>query len=407
MLLEQIFLTEKLGTLKSLNVGQMINILKQSKAGDGRRGEYATPVGKKFGGDWTSHPAIGSKSEIVDVGVIKNGIGGLRKAYKAHESAEAFALYVDGKAVAFGKFTADTLGGSSRTGILAYDLSPFKEKIEKDRIKARELSSHRVETNKRWNYKTDKYEDEINVYHGKIMSTAGLKEFLQELQELADGKAITGKLVLADVKAQEKRRERYSISMSQGEALTGLEALRKRLAKYKISKKPTASSIEDFLKTAFSGAGKVVQFAGRGYSTTPQNSYASDSMKPLDILSGKSFAVRYSSVDPGSYESIEVKYAFNKADGTLKPFKVTWKEDHKTRTVALEPDMFLKRELGIKSLDKDTIIKAILNKIKSNQDYEARGMIDAARKAGHDYPEFKAIEKSLNAKNKKGEDDEE
>lgn len=401
MLLEQIFLTEKLGTLKSLNVGQMINILKQSKAGGYRSGEHATPVGKKFG-----DPAIGSKSEIVDVGVIKNGISGLRKAYKAHDSAEAFALYVDGKAVAFGKFTADTLGGSSRTGILAYDLSPFKEKIEKD-VKARELSSHRVETGKRWNYKTDKYEDEVNVYHGKIMSTAGLKEFLQELQELADGKAITGKLVLADVKAQEKRRERYSISMSQGEALTGLEALRKRLAKYKISKKPTASSIEDFLKTAFSGAGKIVQFAGRGYSTTPQNSYASDSMKPLDILSGKSFAVRYSSVDPGSYESIEVKYAFNKEDGTLKPFKVTWNEDHKTRTVALEPDTFLKRELGIKTLDKDTIIKAILNKVKSNQDYEAHSMIDAARKAGHDYPEFKSIEKSLNAKNKKSEDDEE
>src|SRR5271167_1365708 len=132
MLLEEL-LYEKLGNLSQLKVGSMLNILKQS-AYQKRRGGYEVGfTGNKFGGGGYSgsRGGFGSTSDIVDVGVIKGGIGGLRKAYKAHEDAVGFALYVGGKAVCFGKFTPHELAGSSRVGLFSYDLSQFKAEIDK------------------------------------------------------------------------------------------------------------------------------------------------------------------------------------------------------------------------------------------------------------------------------------
>src|SRR5271154_6472566 len=149
-LLYESTLFEKLGSLTDLKVGSMINILKQSGhmgSGSGRRasGPHTSHIGNKFGADHTRSD-IGANSQIIDVGVLKDGIKGLRQAFKKHESAKAFALYVGGKAVAFGTFDAHALGGQARGGIFAYDLTPLESEVKANH--AAKVADH--VTNKRW-----------------------------------------------------------------------------------------------------------------------------------------------------------------------------------------------------------------------------------------------------------------
>ena len=73
-IIEETVLQENLGNLAKLNIGPLINVLKQPS--NGRSGS-AGPVDKKF-----QTYNIGSTSEIVDVGQLKDGLKSLRKAYK-------------------------------------------------------------------------------------------------------------------------------------------------------------------------------------------------------------------------------------------------------------------------------------------------------------------------------------
>src|SRR5271163_4733907 len=149
-LLYENILVEKLGNLSQLKVGSMINIVKQSGnmgSGSGRRssGPHTSPIANKFGAGHTRSD-IGANSQIIDVGVLKDGIKSLRQAFKKHETAKAFALYVGGKAVAFGTFDAHDLGGQARGGVFAYDLTPLEGEVKAHH--AAKVADH--VSNKRW-----------------------------------------------------------------------------------------------------------------------------------------------------------------------------------------------------------------------------------------------------------------
>src|SRR5271167_4956320 len=317
-LLYENILVEKLGNLRSLNVGSMINILKQGKTYHRSHGSghyfSAREAGTRFGGgvrgEGRNQLDISEASKIVDVGVIKGGIGGLRKAYKEHPDADAFALDVNGKAVCFGTFTSETLAGASRTGLFAFDISQFKDKIEKNytekRAKASDwdrkygdmkdeksdtkLSSYSEEGPDSWDVRRaeekGKPKPKNKIFHGQAKDTGSLRAFLEELIQLADGEPITCKLVVTDPNLRSKRSKRAHYKMTGDEIYSGVEALKIRLAKYKISKKPSVDNIEDFIKMTLNKNVKVIQFGGKGWMTTPTSS---EKLNAIDILNGDSF----------------------------------------------------------------------------------------------------------------------
>jgi hypothetical protein len=435
-LLNEGIILEKLGNLAKLNVGSMINILKQKfsqGSGSGRRASYdrASQTGKRFGGGdrdngyWYDREGFGDTSEVIDVSLNRKIplIAAVRRAYKEHEDAIAFALYVDGKAVCFGKYTAETLGGSARVGGLAYDFTIFKDQLDKQHADAladhkekkrwgqepqpRKLSSHKEEEHDSWTQERRKRDGKAplppKVFHGEAKATGNLKEILEEIEQLAGSRKITCKLVLSDKKGMAKRGERSkNRPVDQSDLMKGLGDLKTRLAKYKIAKKPTADTIEGFLEATLKGI-KVIQFAGQGYSTTPDVQYGQDKINPISLLNGKPFHISYKNVEPGhSSDSVDVYYIFDKETGKLEPWKASWRQkgSYETITAALKPDTYLHQELGVKSKNKDEqkdeILKHILTKFKASP-ASAKQLIKTARAAGHDYPEFKAIEKSLAA----------
>lgn len=386
MLLEHLIqLNEKLGNLKQLDVGPMINMLKQNLYHRSRKHDsLTTPTDSRFyygQGVWNT---IGSESEIIDAGVMKKGIADLRKAYRTHGENDiaAFAIYVDGQAVAFGRFSFFDLGGSSREGILAYDLTPFKDEIEQD-SPSRKLTSYRKE----------EFSGKVREYYGQPYSTGSLKEFLERLVHLAKtkGQTVTMKLVTVDLNANRKRAERAE-RLTNKEIYTGLNALRQRLLQHKINKKPTANSLEEFVDMVFRNAAKEIRFGDHAFRTTPVDSY--DMLKPTEILGGKAFTVEYRSIKDRT-DRIELSYAFDKETGTIQPFKARYY----SQVVALEPRMFLQREYGITKLEKQDILARVLKFVKEGNHFKAEQLIQQARKLGHDYPEFKTIEKSINLEN--------
>jgi hypothetical protein len=145
--------------LRSLNVGKMFDILKQS--------ERSRSIDKKFIGAGGGQ-GIGATSEVVDLGVLKKPlIGALRKAYKKYPNARAFAIYVDGKAIAFGKANDYTLAGGSREGVFAYNLAPLekeidaKHKADLDAAKT-DYERHSIRKQKITNYTDDSEYKQIN-----------------------------------------------------------------------------------------------------------------------------------------------------------------------------------------------------------------------------------------------------
>lgn len=382
-------LVEKLGNLSQLKAGKLINVLRQGTYG--RSHLTASEDGSKF----SSIPGIkvlGTESEIVDAGVIKKGISDLRKAYRQHggedEDVAAFALYVDGQAVAVGRFSTYDLAGSSRFGLLAYDLTPVKDALSP---KAKVTSAKQEE-----NWRTGKM---VN-FTGEITTTAALGTFIEKLLGLAGDKRVTCKLVLADKELVGKRRERHA-RLTGKEVFTGLEALNNRLKKFKLSKMPTADTIDEFIEKAKTETGKAIQFAGRTFSTTPR-SYG-EKIDPIALLSGKEieFDVSYENVEPGEYDSLLIYYVMKPKTGSIAPWKAVYnsKVDDKLErvTAVLDHERYLKRHHGVKDAsDKNDVMKALLTRVKNGEKMQAKEMISALRQAKKDWPELDVVEKSLN-----------
>lgn len=411
--LAEAILVEKLGTLAQLGVGPLINILKQHKGG--RHG--LTHVRSKFDTGY-GYSQIGSTSEILDIGPVKKGLTDIRKAYKTISAererggAEAFALYIGGKPIAFAVFDAEALAGSSRTGKLAYDISAFKPAIEQiDQARTAEIQAKRSwaqpaaptrittardREERHYDSRKDTYDVKSHTYQGEITTTSQLKEFFELAEKIAGivGQPLTAKVVLGDMTAFQKRQKRYSVRQIED----GAKDLKTRLAIYKNQKKPTAETIEDFIAMSLKNPGKQARFAGQTYSL---KSTSYDKLDPSELLRGKPFEVRYSSADPGSYDSLNLTYAFDAATNQLKPVLAVWfdRRDPANRysrqEAALDPAGYVKMKLTVTDLDnKDIVVKKILELFKSKRYYEILEIINSLQKLGADWPELAAIQKS-------------
>jgi len=406
-LLYESIILEHLGNLAQLKVGAMINILKQTGhmgSGSGKRasGPSTSPIGRRFGNSY-SGSEIGASSKIVDVGVIKDGIKGLRQAFKKHSEAKAFALYVGGHAVAFGSFDAHDLGGQARGGLFAYDLTSLESEVNKEHeanlakhktqswttpptrlatssfhrkmpegtlvyadvadkdefikgllklVRAEKYGavkasimlakkdghklpefdsiiksvehSEKIENQDRYISRWDRERDEVKNYQGKITSTGEFMHFLTRLIVLADKKPITAKLVVRDPDLYQLRVDRNKRRPAELSTQQSLEDLKIRLTKFKLAKKPTVNSIHEFIDEAKKKVLKVVQFDGRSWSTIPKKTWDSDKIAPEDLLAGRSFKLRYSTKDPGAYESIYITYKFDPSTSTIAPINAEW-----------------------------------------------------------------------------------
>lgn len=397
-------LVEKLGNLAQLGLGPLINILKQ-RVGSGRRDDWSSEVGTKF-----VSQKIGSTSEILDLGPIKDGIKSIRKAYKLHDTADAFALYIGGKPVLFAIYSDYDLAGASRTGMLAYDLTAFKDTIDamdaealagkseyERRVGAQptKVTTYRERERSPWDIERGKKGPE--KFQGDVVQTRDLAAKIDLIMNIAKriGQPVTAKLVLRDVAAQEKRQKRY---FTQQEIIHAVKDLRTRLATYKNQKQPTVDTIEDFISMSVNNQAKKVQFAGSTYTLKAE---AYDKVNPADLLSGKPFKISYRTADPGSYDSLDITYAYDPKTNYLKPIYANWYDRrdpanrYNRQEAVLDPIGYLKMKLTVSDLDnKDIVLKKILEKFKANQFTEVLYLVDALRKAGKDWPELAAIEKS-------------
>jgi hypothetical protein len=409
-------LNENLGNLTQLNVGSMINVLKQDSYSSRKTGSNINPDGTKF--SRYDSQTINAESEIIDGGVIGTTVADLRKAYRKAEAAtgrevQAFALYIQGTAVAFGKYDLHTLGGSSREGKIAYDMTAFKEVLMQDYearqaaepnsyrrgyIQKPNLSSAREEPPRSWD------KGKVRKFTGALKSTGSLSGVLDDIEKLSKlvGAPITCKFVVQGLDTNKKRGERFT----QKQITAGTEDLRTRLQRYKNAKKPTAADINEFLKMVLTHEGKIVRFGGRAY-VMKGSSY--EKLDPMELLKGASFSVRYQSADPGEYGSVEISYQFDVANNTIVPYKATWNERSEgdrhgsSQTAVLDAPMFTKNLLGVKKIDKAVIIPKLLTMLKSGQ-YQhgpVEQAISALRQMGEDWPEFAIIEKSMAAEKAK------
>lgn len=403
VIIKESVLVEKLGTLSQLGIGPLINVLKQPIIGTSRtgRGGEAGEVGSKFYGH-----EIGSTSEIRNVGVIKDGLKSIRKAYKTNEGARAFALYIGDKPVLFGIYDDYDLAGSSRTGRLAYDLNAFKSTIDEiDAEKAAgastwakpsptQITTYREK--EQYEFEKRRGKTKPRQFQGQAAPTSQLADVINLIMEVAKrvGQPVTAKLVMIDTAAGSKRTKRYT-SRQIGD---GVKDLRARLAIYKNMKKPTVDTIEDFVAMSVKNQGKQVRFAGTTY-VLKTSGY--DKLDPGALLAGKPFEISYSSSDPGVYDSLRVTYAFDAASNMLKPVYAVWYDrrnpaDRYSRQEAvLDGPGYLKVKLSVTDLDdKKAVIPKILEKFKASQYSEVIYLIDALKKAGKDWPEIDTIEKS-------------
>lgn len=418
-------LLEDLGNLAQLNVGPMINMLKQPGVGSrGKTGDIDHISGNKFA---NKHNGVSSTSPIEDGGVIKN-MAGLRKVVRDNQAAVGFALYIGQHAVAFALSDSDTLAGASRYSSVAYDLTPFNnilKKVEDDAIAAHNATANSwnqkqagetprlpnsanpiqsafQKDDTRYNYTTRQQEPlPTKHFQGRGVSTSELKELFAdfELVSKAVNQPITCKIILRDNEADTKRRDRYNYnsSLSSADIKSGREQLMIRLKKFKLSKKPSANSIEEFIAMSLNGV-KIAQFGNRSYSLVAQTY---DKVDPLVLLNGGGFTTRYKSVDPGSYETVDLSYRYDPESGMLKPYYATWSDPSEAeygkrkKEAVLDSKQYLQAKLGAKLTDKPAVVKSLLEKFKANQYNEVLMLINSLQATGADWPEFAAIKKSI------------
>lgn len=409
-------LDEDLGNLAQLGVGPLIKILNQpfSRGGSGRRASspHIGAVGSKF---YSSGDGIGTRSPIVDLGVIKRDVmKEIRKFFKKDESAKAFALYIGGTPVLFATTDDYQLAGTSRISRAAYDLTPFEEEykahIEATYAKYQSRPSIKTARDKTEREYKNNWRDSYDVikhYQGDVFTTGELANVIAIIEAIAKAvnKPITAKAVMHDRESAQLHYQRYQNKPEPRirDAYTMAQDLRVRLARYKNTKRPTVDTIEEFIKLALNGGAKVVNFAGHPYQMAT-TSY--DKIEPAALLSGKPFRVSYKSNDPQDYRTVDVHYMFDRETNLLTPFKADWKSSEDTpygagQTAVLDIKGYLRSELKIATLNKDRVLPALLKMYKDSPGVttyrRVLSIIAALRKAGEDWPELAAIEKSAKA----------
>jgi hypothetical protein len=385
-------LLENLGNLSQLNAGPLVNVLRQYVTGTFRRsyGGDAGPEQKKF-----QHPMIGSESEIVDVGAIKD-LAGLRKQYKQNEgpslndgrNPQGFGLYINGKCIAIGVFDSDKLGGSSRIGLLAWDVSAFGEQFQYTK------AASRSEKIARWN------NNKIEKSEGVAVDTGSLKNYVEHFAKLAaaNNSQLTAKLIMQDQNRSEKILQRLNLRHTKGEIYTGADALKKRLKSYKLSKNPTADTIQQFIATALAQATGKLRFGDLTYNLASSG----QAMDPMAALRGQPFTREYKAEDPErSYSSMEITYYFDAKEGEIKPISAKWaasKTGYGSQLEILDPAVYAKMTYKINDItDKQTVIPKILQSLKDGKLSVVDQLLSIAEKANPDWPELAVIKKSIAA----------
>jgi hypothetical protein len=404
-------LDEDLGNLAQLNLGKLAGLLKQDRH---------SGVGKKF--VRPPHYFPGNTSEIIDAGELKGGIQGLRKAYRAKAPEKGnlvgFAIYLNGKTVAFGLFTDYQLAGRTREGEFAYDLTGFEAQI--DAAHEKENADRKTWNQTRKMNTTSAYDKEdyhyprgygqgreeiIRKFVGQSQSTGDLATFLEKLNEIAeliDGK-ITLKLVTNDREGQERHNTRYQARPTPFDYAQAANDLKARLVRFKNAKRPTAENIHQFLEMATSRAAKVINFGGKPWHTTEEKS---NMVNPVELLNGRPFVIEYKSANPGDYGTLKISYRYDKRDNQIRPWQAQWSgKSYDSETVIMDPEYWVMSTLRVPSLEKPTVIKQMLTKIKDSPNESTFNTIEksikAMRQLGEDWPEFGIIEKSLAAERAK------
>ena len=406
MLTESVRLDEKLGNLAQLNLGKLAGLLKQ----DMYRG-----VGNKFTST-SSYYSPGNTSKIIDAGVIKQGLKDLRKAYRdgAAQAEDAgsivgFALYLQGHTVAFGLFS--DLAGSRPEGKFSYDLTPFEKQVNdhQDQKNAGMKSwqqPSRMKTTSAYDKTDNEYpngwhEPSVEItrnFVGRNQTVGELAGFMEDLMSIAQlvGEPVTCKLVTSDktgsLRGQKRRQLNYK------DVTDAAEDLKRRLVKFKNAKRPTAENIHQFLEMVTKRAASVINLGGRPWKTEASNGY--EKIDPVSLMRGASFSISYNSADPGSYDNLQVYYRYDPATNLLKPWKANWTTPERTdKTVVLDHSYWIMNALGVKDLEKPTVVRKMLTMLKDNPGTQTFKTIEAAigamRKLGEDWPEFAVIEKSV------------
>ena len=407
-LLESVLLTEKLGNLAQLNLGPLADILKQ----DNWHG-----VGKKFSGN-VSH-TLSSTSEIIDAGDLKNGLAGLRKAYRAHDPASghiaAFAVYLAGHAVAFGLFDAYSLAGKTRSGMFSYNLNNYKDQLQavadaanKDKPSWRQTpamkpSSAYDKEERSGGWRSEPEVVTIKKFAGNSISVDSLSQVLDIIHQIGNttNQPVTLKLVVSDVAASNKRSERYINNKVVQDA--GKE-LAKRLIAYKNSKRPTADTIQDFIRMVMGKEAAVVNFGGQPWRSAG-NSY--NTVDPMKLMSGVPFVIQFASATPDSYNHIAISFRYNSKNNQIVPWQARYRDEqtNKDKIIPIDLEMWATATLDIPDLEKPTVIKKMLTMLKNSPTVQTFDTLERAIGAftdhGVDWPEFEVIKRSIAAERNK------
>lgn len=383
MLIDEI-LTEDLGNLASLNLGPLIGLLKTSNR-DYNRGGWG-PGTRGLGTRFTSGTLIGPNSPIIDTGVLKDPFKQIKKLFNDND-AKAVAVYIGNQAVLFAQAGAYSLAGPTRSNMVSWDLTPYREKLG-DRWGTPRATSLGTEKN---------YKDVVTKVVRDELRTADLKFLMDTIKEIAAEvkQPVTAKLVMPDRAAIEKRQARYSPR----DVWAGAKDLKTRLAIYKNSKKPTVNTIEEFIQYSLANQGKKVRFANSTYVCKPENYTAA--INPSDLLAGKPFTVSYRNAEPNTYDNVNIEFAYDYQSNGLIPMLAKWTDftgDKKiSRELILDLPMYVKKTAKIDYLDKAAVIPRLLQKLKSGAVPGVKRWLEGYEKAGIDWPELDTIRKSLAA----------
>lgn len=405
-------LNERLGTLAQLNLGPLAQLLKLDVSISGRsrgrqRPDRITSVANKFVGD-----NIGSTSEIIDIGAIKN-MAAIKKAFKAHTpeqwsaaSPKGFVLYLNEKAILFGIVDEDDIRKSVPEIRVAYDfrgtnIEEYLTRFEQEDKEAN-LGKWRYNPNitprsseqdiKRIEYENNERKEILIPVVGKIMSVGELARLINLVTEILKkmGESLTAKIIMSDVTASNKRSSRQTIAYALQK--TG-DTLKTRLVKYKNTKKPTANSIQEFIHMAMTRQAKVINFNGRPFNTEVSN--YENKIEPQSLLKGIPFRISYKSADPNVHGGVGIRFVYDITSGKLVPIEAEYGDTYSERvTVVLDDPLWLKTQVG--KIEKPIIIPLLLKYVKVESFSEAKLIIDVLKRLGVDWPELDMIQKSIN-----------
>jgi hypothetical protein len=374
------YIKEHIGTLAQLNLGPMINLLRQS--------ETRIEPGKKF-----SYYNIGSESKIADGGNLKGGIKGLRSAYRALEaegnSPIAFAVYIGNTAVAFGIFDESNLAHVMRKGLMSWDLSSFKEPLE-----VFSTSKSLKQAKKSW-------EKELTTYYGRVVKTEELKRFLERVDQIAKANnlPLTFKIVLADKSRQQKRIARQNnpvIPIEKSNFYDLQRDLKRRLQAYKLSKNPEVNTAQELIELIkkVDNATKKIRFGGFTYNLKGHEG----EIKIADLLRGDLFYSTYRPEDIDWYsKKLEIGWQFDLKTRTIDPVVVKYsrKGDNKFRpyVVVLDNEKYLSSLTDWNYRNKKEVIPYLLEMLKNKYNYfDLLELIKSLKQVNPNWTELDTIE---------------